>query len=338
MPVANQQPRIGYSPIDFLFGGQCLNTRATLSGTEEKSRVALPTLPIIGMRPTTPYFLVAVSNVSQDFAYRRSSSGAVMSAVTARCGIRTRNNDSAAICSRLRATEIYEASLASKRDATVISLRPASWAMHTTSAIGRPRSEARFTSIGKVDASQYLNACLLHDRYCEIGGRAAEHVGQHDDTVAVSQALALSRISARRLSMSSSAPMQTADIHCCGPTTCSNAAINSRARLPWVTSTMPIIRSLNPAPPASPAIRRLLDSVKGRHPPQKVSGWLLAVIKAWRAQNCSPSVAALLPISLPLLLRPPLPRRHAPMPLPPALRAAASRLSLGWPFPTNPIL
>ena len=27
MPVANQQPRIGHDPIDFIFGGQCLNTR-----------------------------------------------------------------------------------------------------------------------------------------------------------------------------------------------------------------------------------------------------------------------------------------------------------------------
>ena len=46
--------------------------------------------------------------------------------------------------------------------------------------------------------------------------------------------------------MSSSAPMQTAETHCCGPTTCSSAARNSRARLPWVTSTMPIIRPLCP--------------------------------------------------------------------------------------------
>ena len=64
MPVANQQPRIGHDPIDFIFGGQCLNTRATPSGTEEKSRVPFPTQPPSkGMRPTAPYFPVAVLRV-----------------------------------------------------------------------------------------------------------------------------------------------------------------------------------------------------------------------------------------------------------------------------------
>src|ERR1700733_9240662 len=41
--------------------------------------------------------------------------------------------------------------------------------------------------------------------------------------------------------MSSSGPMQTAAIAVCAPTTCSSAAMNSAARRPCVTRTMPII-------------------------------------------------------------------------------------------------
>jgi hypothetical protein len=70
---------------------------------------------------------------------------------------------------------------------------------------------------------------LAHDRDGEVRWSSAEHVGEHDNAV---PPLALSRISARRFSMSSSAPMQTAITHCCGPTICSRAAMNSRARLP----------------------------------------------------------------------------------------------------------
>jgi hypothetical protein len=55
---------------------------------------------------------------------------------------------------------------------------------------------------------------LAHDRDGEVRWSSAEHVGEHDNAV---PPLALSRISARRFSMSSSAPMQTAIMHCCGP-------------------------------------------------------------------------------------------------------------------------
>src|SRR5947209_990169 len=50
-------------------------------------------------------------------------------------------------------------------------------------------------------------------------------------------------MSLRRLSMSSSGPMQIDSIASCGPTTCSIAVTNSAASRPWVTSTNPIIRS-----------------------------------------------------------------------------------------------
>src|SRR4029453_8082392 len=147
----------------------------------------------------------------------------------------------------------HEASLARMREATVMYLRPASWAMRTASAIGRVRTEASFTSIGRLTpASTSMRACSM----IEIARLDGVPPNMSVSTITpspVSQALALSRISARRFSMSSSAPIQTANTHCCGPTTCSRAAMNSRARLPWVTSTMPIIRMLYPAPSASPA-------------------------------------------------------------------------------------
>ncbi|GLK85329.1 hypothetical protein GCM10017653_33990 [Ancylobacter defluvii] len=49
--------------------------------------------------------------------------------------------------------------------------------------------------------------------------------------------------------------MVTASIWDCGPITCSNAARNSLARRPWVTSTSPII---------------LLRRAAGRHEPRRV--------------------------------------------------------------------
>src|SRR5829696_520322 len=147
----------------------------------------------------------------------------------------------------------HEASLARMREATVMYLRPASWAMRTASAIGRVRTEASLTSIGRLTpASTSMRACSMIEM-ARLEGVPPNMSVRTITPSPVSQALALSRISARRFSMSSSAPIQTADTHCCGPTTCSKAAMNSRARLPWVTSTMPIIRMLYPAPPASPA-------------------------------------------------------------------------------------
>src|SRR5262245_49370767 len=147
----------------------------------------------------------------------------------------------------------HEASLARMREATVMYLRPVSWAMRTASAIGRLRTEASLTSIGRLTpASTSMGACSMIEM-ARLEGVPPNMSVSTITPSPVSQALALSRISARRFSMSSSAPMHTADTHCCGPTTCSSAAMNSRARLPWVTSTMPIIRLSYPAPPASPA-------------------------------------------------------------------------------------
>jgi hypothetical protein len=53
--------------------------------------------------------------------------------------------------------------------------------------------------------------------------------------------LAAAAISRWRRSISSSGPMQTARRWVCGPTICSIAEMNSWARRPWVTRTMPIM-------------------------------------------------------------------------------------------------
>src|SRR5262249_60108256 len=62
----------------------------------------------------------------------------------------------------LRRRVAHEASLARMREAMVMYLRPASWAMRTASAIGRLRTEASLTSIGKLTpASTSMRACSM---------------------------------------------------------------------------------------------------------------------------------------------------------------------------------
>src|SRR6195256_2127875 len=136
----------------------------------------------------------------------------------------------------LRRGVAHEASLARMREATVMYLRPASWAMRTASAIGRLRTEASFTSIGRVKpARTSIRACSMIE-IARLEGVPPNMSGSTITPSPLSHARALSRISARRFSMSSSAPMHTVETHCCGPTTCSSAAKNSRAKLPGVTS------------------------------------------------------------------------------------------------------
>src|SRR5262249_60392599 len=62
----------------------------------------------------------------------------------------------------LRRGVAHEASLARMREATVMYLRPASCAMRTASAIGRLRTEASFTSIGRLTpARTSIRACSM---------------------------------------------------------------------------------------------------------------------------------------------------------------------------------
>ena len=64
-------------------------------------------------------------------------------------------------------------------------LRPASRALTTASASGISLAHAgELDEDRQVDAGDHLDVRLVHDRDGEIGRRAAEHVGQHDDAVA----------------------------------------------------------------------------------------------------------------------------------------------------------
>src|SRR3954471_20449387 len=114
---------------------------------------------------------------------------------------------------RVRRGVGHEASLARMREASVMDLRPASWAMRTASAIGRVRTEASLTSIGRLTpASTSMRACSMIEM-ARVDGVPPNMSVSTITPSPVSQALALSRISARRFSMSSSAPIQTADTH-----------------------------------------------------------------------------------------------------------------------------
>ena len=63
--------------------------------------------------------------------------------------------------------------------------RPASSAQFTASASGwLERTFASFTSIGRLTPAITSTPSLLHHGDGEVGGRAAEHVGQQHDTVA----------------------------------------------------------------------------------------------------------------------------------------------------------
>ena len=69
--------------------------------------------------------------------------------------------------------------------ATLMYLRPASAASRTASLIERsPRTRASLTSIGRLTPGDHFDAARLHHRDREVGGRAAEHVGEDDDAVA----------------------------------------------------------------------------------------------------------------------------------------------------------
>src|SRR5215472_295841 len=131
---------------------------------------------------------------------------------------------------------------ASSCEATLMYLRPASWAPRTASArVSVERRLASLISMGK-----------LMPAITSIFGRSITEIARFEGVPPnmsvsrttpspVSTAFTDCRMSWRRCSMSSSGPMQMAAISRWGPTTCSRAAMNSAASRPWVTMTMPII-------------------------------------------------------------------------------------------------
>jgi hypothetical protein len=133
------------------------------------------------------------------------------------------------------------------RLAMVTYLRPASWAIAIASvSVTLLAHLGELHQHGKIDARKHFDLRPAHAGYCQVGWRAAEHVGEDRDAVATeSTRLTASMMSLRQRSESSSAPIVIGfDLLLCGPMTCSSAALNSSARRPWVTSTRPIIGKL----------------------------------------------------------------------------------------------
>src|SRR6185295_12305937 len=127
-------------------------------------------------------------------------------------------------------------------EATLMYLRPASCAAVT--AAGRliePRTEASLISIGRLTPAITSTFALSSTEIARLLGVPPNMSVSSTTPLPWSTLATVSRISLRRSSMSSSAPMQIAATPVCFPTTCSRAATNSLARLPWVTNTMPII-------------------------------------------------------------------------------------------------
>src|SRR5579871_6209119 len=126
----------------------------------------------------------------------------------------------------------------STRLAMVTYLRPASWAAVTASCSGlSSRTRASLTSMGRLIPAR---TSTLGRPMTEIARfeRVPPNMSVKIATPSpLSTRLTASMISRRRCSTSSSGPIVTASICCCGPTTCSKAERNSTASRPCVTST-----------------------------------------------------------------------------------------------------
>src|SRR5579871_4570102 len=133
----------------------------------------------------------------------------------------------------------------STRLAMVTYLRPASWAAATASPSGySARTLASLTSIGRLMPANTSTLGRLITEMARLDGVPPNMSVRMATPSPVSTRLTAAMMSLRRPSTSSSGPMVTASIWSCGPTTCSRAARNSTASLPWVTSTTPIIELL----------------------------------------------------------------------------------------------
>src|SRR5215831_5925104 len=128
------------------------------------------------------------------------------------------------------------------RLAMVTYFRPASCAAATASGSGHSsRTLASFTSIGRLIPARTSTLGRLMTEIARFDGVPPNMSVRMATPSPLSTRRTASIMSMRRSSTSSSGPMVTASIWLCGPTTCSNAARNSTASRPWVTSTRPII-------------------------------------------------------------------------------------------------
>src|SRR5207302_6961138 len=118
-------------------------------------------------------------------------------------------------------------------EATLMYLRPASWAPSTVrSRLSVWRKLASLISIGRLTPAM---TSILPRSMTEIARFEGVPPNMSVNNTApspLSTSAIERRISWRRCSMSSSGPMHTAAIWACGPTTCSRAAANSAASRP----------------------------------------------------------------------------------------------------------
>src|SRR5579883_1224419 len=134
---------------------------------------------------------------------------------------------------------------ASTRLAMVTYLRPASCAMAIASGSDRSsRTLASLTSMGRLMPASTSTFGRLMQEIVKLDGVPPNMSVRIATPSPLSTRLTASMISRRRCSTSSSGPIVTASICCCGPTTCSKAERNSTASRPCVTSTSPIIEFL----------------------------------------------------------------------------------------------
>ena len=178
--------------------------------------------------------------------WRRRGRAARAGCRSSRCGARPAHGWRPAAS---RAAQRLIGVRASSCEATLMYLRPASWAPCTArSRASVWRTLASLISIGRLTPAMTSTLAAVQDRDREVGRRAAEHVGQQDDALAARRPgrryrgcpPALLHIVVRRRCRRRRSAL-------CGPTTCSSAATNSAASRPCVTKTMPIIG-------ASPAV------------------------------------------------------------------------------------
>src|SRR5512132_437745 len=141
----------------------------------------------------------------------------------------------------------HDSSCVRSREAILMYLRPASWALCAASSSDSVcRTLASLISIGRLTPAITSTLALSIIEMARLEG-VPPNMSVSSTTPFPSSARAtLSRILARRCSISSSGPMQTALMFACGPTTCSSAEINSSASRPWVTMTRPIMASGRP--------------------------------------------------------------------------------------------
>src|SRR5262245_1964716 len=169
----------------------------------------------------------------------------------------------------------------STRLAMVTYLRPASCAASTASCSGHSsRTLASLTSMGRLMPASTSTCGRLITEMARLEGVPPNMSVRMATPWPLSTRLTASMMSLRRCSTSSSGPMVTASICCCGPTTCSSAERNSTASRPCVTRTRPIIETPRGHVPGAPHERTAIltiRSLRARAFPPILWPWCTAI-------------------------------------------------------------